>query len=558
MKKLELYILIIGLFLCAFVSSHKILDVTLSSRYLVWVGLTIVLFISISYRALTNPAKIDFSILRRMIFPVFFGYLFFVILSFAHSVNVSETLYNVLKTFVMIVFLFEAVLILKENGPNALIKAMTVLALILSSYGIYQYCTVGFGYQIGTMSGRNLWSAAQFLLLPFCFYSLLTFGVRWKVISLAAIIMVVFNIITLLTRSVWLALFVSSLSVLVFRRKLLFYAGICFIFLVLSVCLLKDKSAFAGNLVERATDRQSPVERFQIWYSTLRLYKDNPVLGTGAGTWRIEIPRYGKGIASRSDDMMAFRNVYYQRPHNDFLWVLVETGTSSCICYLTIFALSFYYLYKANNRIALMVFAGLVGYMCFAFFSFPKERVFHSMILIIFMAISVAVYHKRKAHHFHPQTIYILSVFVLAVLSLAAVDFWFRYDSERIARKIVQERHFGRWENALIELERCSWFSTLDPISTPFLWYKGESEYMLGNIKKACLDFERANKYNPNHIFVLTNLGACQALLGQDAEAIENFKKALVLCPDFEGAKNNLNAVYAKLKGAKLWPQKPK
>jgi len=213
MKKL-LYILIIGIFLCTFAKSDKVLEQGLAIRNILWAFLTLVIFFAFSWRATEKAVVIS-----SPIFYVYLGFVLITVLSLTKAINVSEGYYEVGRVVVSLVFLYVISMILyKPENKDKLVKSLIVLALVVGIYGVYEYFTIPSCRRVGFMSNRNLWSAAYMMLIPFCLMGL-KFSKKWRYLCVLTGTLIIFNIIMLMTRSVWLSLVVGSvMSLIVFRK----------------------------------------------------------------------------------------------------------------------------------------------------------------------------------------------------------------------------------------------------------------------------------------------------------------------------------------------------
>jgi tetratricopeptide (TPR) repeat protein len=288
-----------------------------------------------------------------------------------------------------------------------------------------------------------------------------------------------------------------------------------------------------------------------IWRKSAEAIKDNLFLGLGCGNWRIVHLSYGLDKMPKR----ALKNVFFQRPHNDYIWVLSETGIFGFMFYMSLFVVTFIYIFKiitqhpdGNHKLlSLLMFFGIVGYMVDAFFSFPKERIFHSILLLLMTAIVTSIYHQFIGCK---RAVPRLFMFVLIVPSFALLLFaiaigYIRLNAEIYTKRAYAARAVQNWPAVISEIDKAySVFATLDPMSTPLQWYRGEAHFLMNNIPQAFVDYKKAYKAHPYHIHVLNNLATCYEMQGKHDEAIEYYNKALKIHPKFEEALINLGAAY--------------
>jgi O-antigen ligase len=515
-----------------------------------------------------------------MIFPLFLGYFLFSVISLTKAVNITEGVYEVLKISLSLVYLFVATVILNRNRNyhSILVKAVIVTATVLSSIGIYQYFLIAFhksGVYIlnsvcATMASKNQLSSALFLTLPFCLYALLAFHNYWKFISIIPTILILSNIFLLQTRAVWLGLLLSTVATIivlgVFAKRLniskkVFLKGFVYITIVSCVAILIFgcfylKSNSVDSFVKRiqsitSLDYQFNVERILMWKKSLKAMKDHLIFGHGPGNWKITLPSYGlDDLSERS-----FKKAYFQRPHNDYVWVLFEAGIFGFVFYMSLFGTIFFYIFKIitqhsnTNRklLSIFMFFGIAGYMVISFFSFPKERIFHSVFLMLMMAIVVSIYHQAVGYrkNFSRPFMFAFAGLSLCVLLLAIINGYIRLNGEIHTKRAFVARRTQNWPAVISEIDKgYSVFATLDPMSTPLQWYRGEANFLLNNVSQALEDYKKAYDAHPYHIHVLNNLATCYELQGNHDEAVKYYNKTLKIYPQFEEALINLGATY--------------
>ena len=81
---------------------------------------------------------------------------------------------------------------------------------------------------------------------------------------------------------------------------------------------------------------ESLKERLTLWTKSLSMVKEAPLLGVGLGQWKIALPLYGR-IEKYEISDRGIKEIIFQRPHNDYVWVLSEIGVLGLTFYLSIY-----------------------------------------------------------------------------------------------------------------------------------------------------------------------------------------------------------------------------
>ena len=329
-------------------------------------------------------------------------------------------------------------------------------------------------------------------------------------------------------------------------------AAVVFVALMslLTFSLYRVADAPVENPMLINTSDASLNQRLILWDKSLKMAADTPLLGAGIGSWKIDIPGYGtEGLPSEAG------TVFFQRPHNDFLWVLAETGPVGLILYFAIFAIAIYYgvrtIRETSSRdeaiLALLMLFGIIGFLVISFFSYPKERIVHSLFAMLTVSVIVSMYHRthptRRARIGRSATL--VGIAMLVCTGCCLLVGGYRLSSEIHTKRALEARFAGDWKTVLSEIDlAASPLSRLDPTSTPLAWYSGEANFCMNDIDAALDDFEEAYRINPLHIHVLNNLAACHEIKGDHTSAIELYTKALDISPHFEATLVNVAAVY--------------
>lgn len=564
-----------------FLFSNSTIDSDLLPRFLALSILTFVLILTIS--ALTLKGSLGGSKLKHddslnVIFYLLLGFLLIAGLALFKAINFSEGLFEWCKLFLAFAYFYAAVFIIGERFQSIfhLVRALTITGFILGIIGLCQYFRVGFLFIPGnfemhaTLAHKNLFASALLLLFPFAFYGVIRMGGVWRVISLGSASLNVFCIGAARTRSVWLAMVVATLATLtvyfkirrkatpkkmeISKRSKTYYLPYIFIAALLLIVALSSKHPF--KFARPVSSVESMTERLLIWNKTFRMINDNPFIGVGPGQWKIIFPKYGKIDRWLNDSPpLEPAEVIHQRPHNDYLWIMAEFGYIGFILYISFFILLLYYIYeilkhssdKDIRTITLLLLFVITGYMVVALFSFPKERMVHTMLLMLTAACIVST-HKhafplsKDSPFFYKLTTNIIILFFLALCIIICIK---RYHSEVWTQKALSARRMGQWNRVIAFMDQVDMrFYNMDPVSMPLLWYRGVANYSLNRVGAAFIDFQKAFKIHPYNIHVLNNLGVCHAVKGDYVKAIEFYQKALAIHPHFKEARKNMRQVH--------------
>lgn len=538
------------------------------------------------FRAAAVNGQMGF--LRKSILLPFLTYVLCAILSLTQAVNVSEGIFEVLKTFLFLISLLVATFIIRTQRASlaVLTKSVSILAIVVSFIGISQHHHLGFDWIPGpadaqpfsTFANKNLFSSFLFLTLPFVLFGFFTFNARWHFTAGISFTLALYAILVAQTRAVWVAFVLSfaliavSAVVYISQKKLRFsieslriYKVRIFHFwaLVATVIALNFiqpllfGASTTSNIstVEKAASifdpqNSSRSERIALWEKSLLIIKDYPLLGVGAGNWKIVLPKYGL-----AGTRMEMGTVHFPQPHNDFLWVASETGILGAIAYAFFFLLGIYYCAGIVNRsenlqdqiLSLAMALGIIGYLTISLFDFPKERIEHLVYVALIFSTILATYERLFPEHMilSGRVALGLSGIIIFVLVSSAIVGFIRVHAEIHTRKALAARQASEWDGVIREInEAYSDYAALDPMVTPLPWYRGVAHFSQNNTMSAMKDFEKAYAIHPYHIHVLNNLATCYEVSGDHLKAIEFYLRALAISPRFEESLLNLTAVY--------------
>jgi len=543
--------------------STQLLDQGLLSRFL---GLQIfmLIIVVVNFKISNNQKYISYSYLTL-------AYLFFTVYTICRLLfgNINgDSIFDVVK---IISFFLLFIIIVSQYSNTELkssfLRATSLLGIIISLWGMIELILVLQNgklsipldtYQIKLIYGhRNLYSQLLFFVLPFLLYlSTISNNKLKKTVFQITTTIIIFLLIILSNRASWFALvlaFTIILSILIFKkslinnkfRPLIYILGISLFSSLLFFNFFTNTNEVKSHFVSISNPNDgSGKDRIELWKRSLKIIEDRPVFGEGPASWKIEMLKYGnKGLVS--EDNVTF----YQRPHNDFLWIASEFGLLGLVLYSLIFILAFVSLFKQmineteekNLVFKLAIFFSLVGFIVYSFLSFPHERIIHNLILAVLFALIV----KGDKNLFYLKYLKLYNM-VFLVLIISALYFGaIRYISEYHARKAIFAKNRGDYSTVINEVKKVntSIYPT-DPLSTPLYWYEGLAFYTKGDYVNAQKLFEKAYAINPYHVHILNNLASSYLKNNNVDAGIDLYKKTLEIYPDFEETKFNLCAAY--------------
>ncbi|MBN1327430.1 MAG: O-antigen ligase family protein, partial [Candidatus Cloacimonetes bacterium] len=312
---------------------------------------------------------------------------------------------------------------------------------------------------------------------------------------------------------------------------------------------IEKNTAYNRNLAAKPLTSTGNLQvRTQAWSKTIKMIREYPLTGVGIGNWKIMLPKYGTlGMKSSSGAY------HYVRPHNDFFWVAGELGLPGIIIYLCFF------IYLLVSSVAILrkcrsgkdylfftfILAGLIAYLVIAFFSFPRERYFHTLLLMIYAALisSSFAQEKIKTSKFKTLINHLIVLFHLVILITIIVVGYHRLKAEIHLRNAISARRSNRHDLVIATINKIdNRFLNMSPSGTPINWYRGNAYTQIGYVYNAFIDYYIAAENHPYHIYILNNLGTSYELMGNHSQGKKYYNKVLDISPRFEETLTNLSA----------------
>lgn len=537
-------------------SLHEPIQVPRQILLSLFLGATLVLSIKAIRK---NQLPSDLSVFKN---PIALACALLVLLtgvSFIPAIANYAAAYTLSRELMFLLFLSTTIFLLMNGALKRqdLLRAVTLFLLIAELLGLFQLLggVKSISELSATFGNKNLYASAMLFSLPFALLNAREKGF-WRGLSLLAVVIAPCLIFYLEARATLLALLVFTLIYCVamftkFKTLDPFPKATRIIAAMMALVIIGAGVTLATKpkLLENFTDTATLNERKALWSNTIQMIQDNPITGVGAGNWKFNNPNYGlydfESKASRGLEK-------FQRPHNDFLWVFSERGALGIIVYIMLFVFALMQARKLMGEdsddpvLYLVLFATICAYIVNALFDFPSERIEHQLILMSVLALLVVGNRKGETKNRKAPVLMTASLpIALCAIIFSLLVCHGRYQGEYHTLKMIDAKNRANWPLVVNEVDNAmNAFYRVDASATPMLWYKGLGYYAQGNTKEALNIFDQAHSDAPYDIHVLTNIAACQAALGDQENAIEYFRQATRIAPDYVKPRLNLAMIH--------------
>ncbi|MBC8402082.1 MAG: tetratricopeptide repeat protein [Candidatus Marinimicrobia bacterium] len=569
--------------------SSKVTDITQYPKFLVLTIIVSILTVLWLIKFIAQKKIPSFS--TPLALPILF-FLIINIVSLNAAVNVYASLFPLAQLFILSILFFILFNNLSQKGIYLILGSWALVGAIAAVIGIGQYLGLGF-YWIpsvanpsSTFANKNLAAMYIILTIPvglflFIMSRKIINQILWGFVNIQLIVYLIYTrtmgawvgfsgaivvtfIILLLIRKHRTQQF-SEIKRILVRKEKLFIALACVVVIV-SMSLLKPNIKVPSNVSTGIIYEISSLlegggssmeARLGFWRASLDIFIDNLnwLTGVGLNNYQFHYPAYAQG------HLISFTRIV-GRPHNDFLWILIETGIIGFGIYIWLLLTAAYMVLiilknTTDAKIVLLtVFltTSLLAILGHAMFSFPKERIAISMLFWMILAFltyiykllpSIASRNSLNPVHFN----YIGSeklTFRLGVSTLIGFAIISTVSVELGRRHLVSDHHFKQayfyferevYPGAIQELNRAEefWFNS---------W---KTSYLLGlaylrsqNHPRAVNAFKRCLTYSPYFFNAHYNLGVTYFKSNNFREAIKHFAFTILINPDFAKGYYNL------------------
>jgi O-antigen ligase/Tfp pilus assembly protein PilF len=276
--------------------------------------------------------------------------------------------------------------------------------------------------------------------------------------------------------------------------------------------------------------------RLPIWQGTIGIIKDNPLLGTGLGTFNYIFPKYQPvGIIAK----------HYTYAHSDFLELLSEIGIIGFFLFVICGLWTAIYLFRRYSQrhdpwvtgMSICIFGSLASIFIHSFTDFnlhiPANAILLSVILALFVSIlnttneasNPVIARRRKADeaiaHYLAAVlaVVLLVIYAIAVIRPALADHY-------ASLPILSLRGPEGAEAITAQIRNTKTAIRLDPTNAAY-------HYQLGKATQAIDEYKKAIALNPTNSQYHQSLAWAYGQINKVSQAQQEFKAAIELSPTY-------------------------
>lgn len=406
----------------------------------------------------------------------------------------------------------------------------------------------------GWFTHKNFAASALLMAIPFLYLGTRETNKTWRIISMISLVLVMFEIVLLRTRGVWLGVLAgigaTVLLQLLSKQKetrqlrLIGISSAAFVVLLAVVFM-------ASGSAEKILDMRNIDVRFMYWERSVTMAQEAPIKGVGAGNWTINFPKYG--LEGTNLSVMQGETTV-DRPHNDMLWVLAEMGIPAWIALAAFQILLLFICVKLLNHTdgekrnyAMATIFGLVAFGVYGLGEFPIERPVAVGLLVLLAAQALRL---AEEEGLTKKPLFLLPANVAAglIIGLAVFGLWVsksRIDGEKGAYKAVQG-YLSRNPAMMLQggTEAQNRFFEIDIFNSPMQYFTGLGYLANNRFAEAEQEFLQGLEVNPYHINTLRLLGDSYKFQKQYDKALLRYDEALAISPRFYMASMSKVEIY--------------
>ncbi|RPI26554.1 MAG: hypothetical protein EHM61_11440 [Acidobacteria bacterium] len=293
--------------------------------------------------------------------------------------------------------------------------------------------------------------------------------------------------------------------------------------------------------------------RTAVWRNAFEMVKDRPVFGFGFGNFKVFYPQYSH--AAVWDSKMS-SSEHWERPHNEYLQILVETGVIGLMLFGGVVFVFLRISWSAlrpgfrseTAQLSIACIAGLIGTAVNMSFSFPLRTAVAPLMIAVFLGV-VARHHasgKPPATELTlPLRARALALIIFAVLLLTGRFGLHSLVADAHMARVVRAQAQRQWPLVISEGQKTleyfpDWQEPHQTMCRAYL--------EMNDPAAAIREAEQVLRVRPYYVNALYNRGTAHLLLGENETALTYLKQAITLIPAYSQAHHALVRMYLQQK----------
>jgi O-antigen ligase/Flp pilus assembly protein TadD len=276
--------------------------------------------------------------------------------------------------------------------------------------------------------------------------------------------------------------------------------------------------------------------RLLLWDTTLKMIRNQPIIGVGPGNWRIHFPVHAQG-------QMIDANSAPHRAHNDLLTIWSESGIGPLVLFLVLVFCSFRSAWRCSDTeplLAVAAAASIAGCITSGLFGFPRE--FYGATAPMWFGFGVLATLERSSGRradTKRKAVPLLG-FAVVCAGLIVTTQAIRLDADLLKARLAAAR--SDWTGVLESTRNfVGWRLTNELVYL----LRGRAFDDAGRHPEASEAYRIALSIHPNAPELWLGLGVAQSGLGEGVAARQSFERALMLDPKDGRALSNLGTLSA-------------
>ncbi|MDA0748570.1 MAG: tetratricopeptide repeat protein [bacterium] len=472
-----------------------------------------------------------------------------------------------------VLFFLAALNTLKKSDLDIILRAAAIVAAGISVLGLVQFFgwhlleVPTAGFPSATLGHRNLAAAYLVAVLPFTFWAWVVARRTWSILLWGGVVgLELAFLIATRSRAGWVGVVGAVFLVVAAsgwqNREALaggvrqMFSGVRVAALALGLALTivpivvpariekgageamwegkRSMAASVASVVQQGGDRG----RISLWRRTLEMIAAQPIMGVGAGNWRLQYPLYAQG------DMVDEKAMPH-RPHSDPLWIWSEMGTLGLAAYLFLLWMVSRIVWRLLSRPKERLLAGTLlcsmaaAVICSTFgFSreFPGAWLPFYVSLAGLGVLDTSGISRRRAFLRPVVCVGLLGLVAGLWITLRQVDF----DRYALQLRVVFEA--DDWHEVV---RTASHALAVGPFDEEVFLMRARAYEAMGSPAKAEVDYRRGLSYHAASVGLWNGLGNALRLQGDGDGARASYEHALVLDPESAAAYNNIGTLHA-------------